>query len=87
MGFYRKRPIIIEAYQITRNTVADIVYWVDAGTDAVRGWDNGDACYILISTLEGIMRADELDWVIRGVAGEFYPCKPEIFEKTYELAV
>ena len=37
-----------------------------------------------IRTLEGIMTASNLDWIIKGVSGEFYPCKPDIFEKTYE---
>lgn len=41
--------------------------------------------FIEIPTLEGIMRADVGDWIIKGVAGEFYPCKPDIFEATYEL--
>ena len=41
---------------------------------------------LLIPTLEGTMRADVGDWIIRGVQGEFYPCKPEIFKETYEPA-
>ncbi|WP_204664866.1 hypothetical protein [Dyadobacter sandarakinus] len=41
---------------------------------------------ILIPTLEGVMEASLGDWIIRGVNGEFYPCKPDIFEKTYEPA-
>lgn len=40
--------------------------------------------FLIIVTLEGDMRADERDWIIRGVQGEFYPCKPDIFEQTYE---
>ena len=44
---------------------------------------NGD---LLIATLEGIMRAKPGDWIIRGITGEFYPCKPDIFEQTYEPA-
>lgn len=43
---------------------------------------NGDT--ILIATLEGTMKASKGDWLIKGVSGEFYPCKPDIFEKTYE---
>lgn len=41
---------------------------------------------LFIETLEGTMRCDPGDWIIRGVSGEFYPCKPDIFEKTYEPA-
>lgn len=41
--------------------------------------------WISIPTLEGVMRADVGDWIIRGVKGEFYPCKPDVFEATYEL--
>ncbi len=46
-------------------------------------WGNGT---ITINTLEGKMTASEGDWIIKGVNGEFYPCKPDIFEKTYEKA-
>lgn len=47
----------------------------------------GGPLVIEIETLEGTMRAEPGDWIIRGVKGEFYPCKPDIFEATYETAV
>ena len=46
--------------------------------------DDEDVCFLSIDTLEGRMRADPGDWIIQGVKGEFYPCKPDIFEATYE---
>lgn len=46
--------------------------------------DPADGC-LVIRTLEGDMKADSGDWIIRGVHGEFYPCKPDIFDKTYDL--
>ena len=48
------------------------------------GQQNGNAIQLAIPTLEGLMIADENDWVIKGVKGELYPCKPDIFEATYE---
>jgi hypothetical protein len=78
-----------------------IIDWVLAGggtaryheaTPAIKGQDGETVVFpacperILIDTLEGAMRADVGDWVIRGVKGEFYPCKPAIFEATYEVA-
>ena len=82
---YRKKPIVIEAeqfvvysnrnekqFKITVNGVLFPIYKDEKGF------------HILIPTEEGIMRADNLDWIIRGVKGEIYPCKPDIFEKTYE---
>ena len=45
---------------------------------------NPAGCYLQVKTLEGIMTASPCDWIIKGVNGEFYPCKPDIFEKTYE---
>jgi hypothetical protein len=52
------------------------------GGNTQAAWVMGDA--IEISTLEGVMRADPGDWIIKGIAGEFYPVKPDIFEATYE---
>ena len=84
MSRYRKKPVEVEARQLIDdlgNHIA-IVQWVR---------DNGQAAYvsprgshITVVTLEGNHRADIGDWIIRGVQGEFYPCKPDIFEQTYE---
>ena len=81
---YRKKPVVIEAQQLTPETVLEIAYWCKANignrAKAKRDW------YLTIATLEGDHRADMGDWIIQGVRGEFYPCKPDIFEMTYEAA-
>lgn len=84
MNRYRKKPVVIEARQFDGSpiTAKDIVEWVGEGGanwTAEKGWKA-----IYIQTLEGEMRADIGDWIIRGVNGEFYPCKPDIFTATYE---
>lgn len=81
---YRKKPVVIEAMQWdgTEKSQAAIVTWTKGAI--VGMFDH--AYYLAIPTLEGTMRADPLDWIIRGVAGEFYPCKPDIFATTYEPA-
>lgn len=88
MAQYRKKPVVIEARQFeTNNEAGDInmnalVGWMNQGRDNMRAWHNGTD--IFINTLEGEMRAEVKDWIICGVSGEFYPCKPDIFDKTYE---
>lgn len=81
---YRKKPVEVEAMQIVddlRNH-AQVANWINGnGGDAEIPF--AEPC-IFIVTLEGRMRADIGDYIIRGVAGEFYPCKPDIFEATYE---
>ncbi len=87
---FRKKPVVIEAMQFTTNNEAGspamdaIVNWANQGRDKPNAWHNGTN--IFINTLEGEMRADVGDWIIRGVKGEFYPCKPDIFAATYEPA-
>lgn len=87
---YRKRPVVIEAWQFETNNDTDsknmneIVLWINQGQTAFarHAWHNGTD--IFIQTLEGTMTAVVGDWIIRGVQGEYYPCKPDIFEMTYE---
>jgi hypothetical protein len=81
---FRKRPVVIEAMCFDGNEVERLaVYrWVRDGGGQVE-IDPTDGAF-LIATLEGRMRVDPGDWVIRGVAGEHYPCKPDIFAATYE---
>ena len=83
---YRKKPVVIEAYLLTRMFADVCLDFV--GRDNIDSYNEGefeeDACYINIKTLEGVMTASEGDYIIKGVNGEFYPCKPDIFEKTYE---
>lgn len=78
---FRKRPVTIEAMQVTdAKSVLDIVDWMKSRTVGY----NTTPPTIWIDTLEGRMTADTGDWVIKGVEGEFYACKPRIFDKTYQ---
>ncbi len=78
---YRKKPVVIFAMQWTGDNFSKIEKWA-RGFRAIR--PDGDS--IKIETLEGVMRANLGDWIIMGVKGEVYPCKPDIFEATYEPA-
>ena len=79
---YRKKPVIIEAMQFDGSDSSGygILRWVGAGS---RTWER-DNHHIMIPTLEGIMRADVGDYIIKGIQGEFYPCKPDIFAASYD---
>ncbi len=80
MPVYRKKPVEIEAREYLGNYDADLAKWC-GGT--LVGMGQGFA-KIEIPTLEGPVTASPGDYIIRGVEGEFYPCKPDIFEPTYE---
>lgn len=100
MGFYMKKPVVIEAKRVPEviefnepafidsvtnyvNECVDLAEWcggISHMMDPPEGYEHG----IYIRTIEGTMRADPGDWIIKGVQGEFYPCKPDIFEATYE---
>lgn len=83
MSRFRKKPVVIEARQLTAFNPHEIEKWInDEGGKAWR--DPAWSGFVTISTLEGDHRAGSGDWIIRGVAGEFYPCKPDIFAATYE---
>jgi hypothetical protein len=90
MGLFRKKPVVIEAFLWTGGpdqtedpdwAVEAIkrgdIFFTQAGTPQVQ---------MRIKTLEGIMLANQGDYIIRGVKGEIYPCKPDIFAATYEAA-
>ena len=79
MKRYVKKPIVIEAVQYNENNVQEILNF--CGGTAVVGTLNE----ITIKTLEGPLHVSEGDFIIKGVKGEFYPCKPDIFEKTYDV--
>jgi hypothetical protein len=81
MAQYRKKPVVIEAVRLTNDTF-DAPHPNDEHIPGVV-YDPNMKC-AFIKTLEGTMRADIGDWIIRGVKGELYPCKPDIFEATYE---
>ncbi len=77
MRRFRKKPVLIETRQYTRNELE---------AEQVATWCNGEQTDngIIIHTLEGDHLGEYGDWIIKGVAGEFYPCKPDIFLATYE---
>lgn len=77
MPFYTKKPVTIEARQFLPDTAVSVADWCYG--DLI----NDDKA-IAIGTLEGVMEAKLGDYIIKGVNGEFYPCKPDIFDKTYE---
>lgn len=95
---YRKKPVVIEAMQLTRENAHDVARW--CGGRVIEEAKPGDPTDVYIAvdipTLEGVMRAEAFhhstwdgtqytggDYIIRGVQGEFYPCKPDIFTATY----
>jgi hypothetical protein len=77
----RKKPIEIEAMQFTYENKNRVYNWICCNHYA--DFDSENQPVIRIQTLEGVMTANLGDYIICGVAGEYYPCKPEIFEKTY----
>ena len=79
---FRKRPVEIEAIQWDGTDCYELVAFV--GESLGRISPGGTGAYAQILTLEGAVYAAAGDWIIRGVKGEFYPCKPDIFELTYE---
>lgn len=88
MPKFTKKPVTIEAWQLSRENGADLAIMCGGQWLSLYGrGDRGeDISHVVIPTLEGKMRADLGDWIIKGVKGEFYPCKPDIFAATYEDA-
>ncbi|MET7321488.1 hypothetical protein [Streptomyces sp. NPDC005549] len=85
MPKFRKKPVEIDAIQLTSTNLAAVLGFISDGPDAtvdIRATADGPS--IDIPTLGGTMTALPNDWIIRGVKGELYPCKPDIFEATYE---
>lgn len=78
MALYRKKPVVIEAIQFDGKNFNQIANFV--GKNFIRHHTG----VTFIGTLEGNMAVSDNDYVIKGVKGEFYPCKPDIFEQTYE---
>lgn len=89
MGKFRKKPVEIQAYQFNgggENERFSFEKWIDNYKGTTSNWFFNGTEYVSfnIVTLEGLMAVSKGDWVIRGVKDEFYPCKPDIFEQTYE---
>lgn len=101
MAKYRKKPVVIEAiqykiveevpckYGVAKKTnVGEIAQFMKVNSLREATTPNNTPegeTFLPIDTLEGIMKASIGDYIIKGIQGEFYPCKPDIFEKTYEL--
>ena len=92
MPRYRKLPVEIEAFQMpTVNSEADVSFpaWFEVAKKQGTVFDETDPNNLkavwYVRTLEGVMKINDGDYVIQGVKGEIYPCKPDIFEATYEL--
>ena len=91
---YRKKPVVIEAVEWTGENLIEIITFIDgsapdltSSTAENRWYDYTDIVHnegLIIKTLEGQHIASVGDFIIKGVQGEFYPCKPDIFAKTYE---
>lgn len=79
---FKKKPVVIEAHQLLPGLAIELAKWCGG----VPVYDYGNDCAVRIPTLEGDHTANNGDWIIKGVKGEFYPCKPDIFEMTYEVA-
>ena len=85
MAKYRKKPVVIDAMQYTEDSREQIIEWCDPRHHSMD--EEGclfETSHLFIKTLEGEMMAKLGDWIIQGIRGEFYPCKPDIFEATYE---
>jgi hypothetical protein len=85
----RKKPVVIEAIQWdgTAEGATPIIDWILSSDGTARFVDYDGPTHLDIQTLEGVIKASAGDFIIRGVANEFYPCKPEIFATTYEVAI
>jgi len=92
---YRKKPVVIEAFQMTEERRFDNTEWPNWLNQAWNKSDFSEGALsidsddpekkkLVIGTLEGVHRINWNDWIIQGVKGELYACKPDIFEQTYE---
>lgn len=84
---FKKKPVVIDAIQLNGCTTGVIAAkrWMETGQEpSVNAVHTCDIKTLEIPTLEGVMTAQGGDWIIKGVQGEFYPCKPDIFQETYD---
>lgn len=91
MPQFRRKPVVIEAFQFsgTEYSASEIEKWSEGRAKLLIYADDItlNSRKMTVETLEGTMTANEGDWIIRGVKGEYYPCKPDIFAATYEPVV
>lgn len=85
---YRKKPVVIEAMEFkgSAREATTVIDWALSSGGTIRYHDEGRES-LSIDTLEGTMSASVGDYIIKGVQGEFYPCKPDIFAATYEEVI
>lgn len=88
MAKFKKKPVVIDALHWTGDNGSELLEWIashgenTSGTEV--GVEFGDITNVTIKTKEGVMRAPPGHWILRGIAGEYYTCAPEIFSATYE---
>ena len=82
---FRKKPVVIEAVKYVDGNGEEIIDFTE--NNAVFHTRENNITELIIPTLEGDMKVEKEDWVIKGVKGEFYPCKPNIFLETYEKVI
>jgi hypothetical protein len=88
MNNYRKKPVVVQALQLDTSSIKRLPNILGAGVlKSVTVNPKKGTFSIQIKTLEGVMRGSPGDWLIKGVAGEFYFCRNDIFEKTYEAVI
>lgn len=90
-GLYRKKPITVEAmfFDGSYDSLLETVKWIETHSEikpTSKFVPSMEKFYLYIPTLEGVMQANPTDYIIRGMQGEFYPCKRAIFDATYERA-
>lgn len=88
MAKFRKKPVVIEAVQFTQKMMDKKEVWPEGVVEISLFLSMGEGTkkYPAVETLEGRMKVSVNDWIITGVKGEKYPCKPDIFEATYDPA-
>ena len=86
MPHFKKKPVVVEAHRFTGSSTDAACFrkWFEGGEFRRSAIATCDIRNLEIPTLEGVMTASPGDWIIKGVQGEFYPCKPDIFAATYE---
>ena len=86
---YRKKPVVIEAIRFTKENIPAVWKFIDPDKERKNGVHDlrPEAPPVAVmETLEGKMEGHVGDWIVKGISGEFYPCKDDIFQKTYEEA-
>jgi len=86
MTLFRNKPVVVEAIQFTGANFFEIAAFIGHGPGVLNNPELKNTDNPVIQTLEGDMNVSPKDWIIKGVKGECYPCKPDIFEATYEPA-